>query len=314
MKCGKCAFEADDLSEHALEAQHFLCICCRRRSLTEFQPQSCPGCIARVRADLADIVEGYALLEPAGVTALTLLGDGTMQRLFHPYEHADVTRHPLARDDERGPAPFRDEWPNDPLPILPALVSWEDFIREDLKLERGPDGPTLTGVVGWLQSNLDSRAGIAQRFHAFDEFASSVARLRSAVQHAAELADDPLEAEAECFDCGGSLIRDYAPPTGPTWPPRRGRSDEGLTDKWRCADCRRVYDQQEYFIGLRIDTEMWVPVPLAAKTAQRSPWTLRSWMRRLMVGSVCKVDDHSVLVWWPDVSDRAFRYVEEEAS
>lgn len=344
MNCNRCDFRADDLTEHAFESGHLLCIVCQRTSLSQREPQTCPTCVANVRADLCDLLDDMALLEPVSITAMTMLGDGTMQRL------------PRQDEIDRG---IHDEWTSDPLPVLPALVSWEDYIREHYSAPKGAPGPTLAEVVDWLTSNLDSRLEIAQTFPAFDEFAAQVRYHHSAVKHTAGLADDPLPAKAECFDCGGDLVRTYAPPTvteekrhnrarrsaatvlsatkrqrqaertygiehltpWPTLTARQhaklallGEPNEGLIDTWTCTRCRRVYTQTDYFIGLRVAASVWVPVPVAAKIAERSVWTLRSWVTRMKVAAACRVSDKAMVVWWPDVSDRAFRHADDAES
>lgn len=311
LHCARCDFRGEDeeAEEHARETGHYRCIVCQRRFLTEFEPQTCSVCIGAVRADLADITEAFALLEPHGTTALTLLGDGTMQRLFRQEETDSykASAHPLAHGEGQ-PKPIRDELLTDPLPVLPALVSWEDFIRADLGAPKGAPDPTLTEVVDWLSTNLDSRVEIAQTFHAFDEFASDVRKLRSSLQHTAGLADDPDEADPDCFDCGGPLLRHYRPPVRPVIRRRKGLEGEGLSDKWICGWCRREYDQTSYFLALKAKASSWVGVPLAAETAQRPVRTLRTWINRLQVTAMCRVSDGTVFVWWPDVSDRAFRH------
>lgn len=359
MKCARCDYAATDLSEHAHETGHLLCIVCRRRSLTEFEAQTCPVCIAAVRADLADIAAGYATLEPTGLTAMTMLGDGTMQRLFRRDEWASygVTPHPLARDGEQVVKPIRDEWPSDPLPVVAALASWEDYWRADFGDPTGPPA-TLSGVVTYLTAHLDTGHRAAQRHPAFDEFAQEVRRLRTVVQHSAGLADIPVAAPAECFDCGGPLLRTFAEPRTTAedvtrrkqlvayiaatitdadrarrasrnpapvhvarreaermlFARRRGTVREGLTDDWTCAWCRRVYDQPSYFLALRAASSSWVSVRLAADTARRSVWTVWSWLRRGLVTGACRVEDRMVVVWWPDVSDRAFRQADDGES
>lgn len=359
MNCNRCDYQAESLTEHAFATGHRLCIVCQRQSLREHENQTCPACVGRVRADLADIAAGYALLEPSGVVTLTLLGDGTMQRLFRPDEWASygVTAHPLARDGEQVVKPIRDEWPSDPLPIVAALASWEDFWRDDFRDPVGPPA-TLTDVVGYLSANLDTGHRAAQTHPAFDEFAADVSRLRSMVQHGAGLADVPLEADAKCFDCGGPLLRTFAEPrvtaelvtrrkelrayiataiadahrarqaSRSILPVRREQRDaermlfarrhgtpqEGLVDDWTCGWCRRVYDQPSYFLALRAASSSWVSVRLAADTARRSTWTVWSWQRRGLVSSACRVADRTVVVWWPDVSDRAFRHADDAAS
>lgn len=298
MNCGRCDFRADDLTEHAFDTGHRLCIVCQRQSLTVHEPQTCPACVGAVRVDLADLVEAYTLLEPDGLIGLTLRGDGTMQRHAHRYEL------------DGG---IRDEWSSDPLPVIAALASWEDFWRADYGDPTAGEA-TLTGVVGYLTGNLDTGHRAAQTHPAFDEFAANVRQLRSAVRFAAGLSDVPVEAEAECFDCGGQLLRTFRPPVAPVQRRRKGLPAEGLTDEWTCGWCREVYDQARYFLALRARASQWVSVPLAAETSRRSIWTLRSWISRLQVTSACRIADRAMVVWWPDVSDRAFRHTDDAQS
>lgn len=215
MNCRRCNFRADDLEEHARESGHWLCAVCGRQSLTLFEAQTCAQCIGRVRADLADVVTAAAGIDPSGVHSLTLLGDGTMQRHQHAYEQIPPSRHPLARDDENAPPPIRDEWQADPLPVLPALASWEDMLRQEYGDETGAVPATLTETVDYLSRNLDAGRDFAQTFHAFDEMAAEIRRHRSSMQHAAGLADVPLRAGTGCLDCQGDLIRVYRDPAPP---------------------------------------------------------------------------------------------------
>lgn len=354
MKCQRCDYRADDLTDHAATAGHQLCVVCQRRSLTEFEPQTCTPCVGRVRTVLAELVDAYAMLTPTTTDALTLLGDGSMQRMFHSYETAGgVPVHPLVHDDDtvRPLPPIRDEWTSDPLPVVAALASWEDFWREHFGDPAGGRA-TLAGVTGYLLDRLDRAA---QAHPAFDEFAAEVRRHRAGVRAAVGLADVPVEADAKCFDCGGFLLRTYRDLLEPVttrrargrravagllipvrrqraaersygirdltpWPvaaldvwraATAGRSGEGLTDDWTCEWCERVYDQPGYFLALRAASSSWVPVPLAAETARRSVRTVRSWVNRGQVSAACRVVDRVVVVWWPDVSDRAFRSTEE---
>lgn len=211
-RCARCDFIAEDddaAADHAREAGHLRCIVCQRRSLTTHQAQTCATCVAAVRLDLADIVEAFALLDPSGIVGLTLIGDGTMQRHAHDYElHSrDRARHPLATDaDDATPKPVRDEWPSDPLPVVPALASWEDYLRAEYHDDKGAVPANLSATVDYLMSNLDSRHRFAQTFPGFDDLAREIRHHRSAGTHAAGLADDPLEAEAECFEDRKSVV------------------------------------------------------------------------------------------------------------
>lgn len=279
MKCSRCDFTADDLTEHAAESQHRLCVVCQRRSLTVHQPQTCGPCVGRVRADLADIATDLTLVPAESLTGLTLLGDGTMQRHARPEEVRDNTR---------------DEWPSDPLPVLAALASWEDMIRDDYGDPKGPP-PTVTATVDYLTRHLDTGHNLAQTFHAFDELAAEIRKHHSAIRHAAGLADDPVQAPARCHECGGHLLRTYG--------------DDGLTDDWTCEMCRRVFTQHDYFFRLRVAQVdapgEWRPVAVAAWLVDRPFRTVQTWVRELSVRSACALGSRKQVVWMPDVKEQS---------
>lgn len=336
IRCARCDFRTEDdeeAEEHARDSGHYRCAVCQRRFLAEHERQTCGICIGNIRADLAELIEGYALLRPEGTHSLTLLGDGTMQ---HVVWSGSMGLHDWS-------------WDSDPLPVLPALTSWEDFIREHYKVTKRPSNPTLSEVTSWLTQNLDTRLEIAQTFPAFDEFAAEVRKHRSAVRHAAGLVDDPLGAPARCFECGEPLIRTYEE-TNQTAESRqrrkeiaayivraaedevaarkasrsphpiryarreaeellgsgrRGTTGEGLTDDWTCSGCRNIYDQQSYFLALKAHaTEapgQWRPLSVAAWLVDRPFRTVQTWARGLVVSFACDVESKRRVVWMPDV-------------
>jgi hypothetical protein len=331
VNCRRCDYRADDLEEHARETGHWLCVVCRRRSLTEFEPQSCPDCVGNIRADLADLVTAYTELQPTSLYALTLLGDGTMQR--------------HARRDEVDSG-IRDEWPNDPLPVLPALASWEDYIRDHYRDPKGAANPTLTEVVDYLTRNLDTGHMAAQTFPAFDELAASIRRHLSQLHHALGWADDPRSANADCTRCGGTLHRAYRPPArtdeerqrlalravatmlapvhnqraaertygllhltrlpapfeirDAAEPAMLGLDDEGLDDIAVCRGCGHEYTSAEYRVALRLkalaNATGWITVPAAAGLLERPEQTVWTWVRRMVMPSACRLTDGRIVV------------------
>lgn len=56
----------------------------------------------------------------------------------------------------------------------------------------------------------------------------------------------------------------------------------------------------------------WVTPAIAARITKVSHWTIRSWMRRGKVGTMC-APRGDVLVYWPDVDDRKHADVREVA-
>jgi hypothetical protein len=87
MRCNRCDYDGEELREHAAESGHPLCVV-DARSLAPLESQTCGRCIARVRADLADIVYGLSILEPA-----------TYPRTSGPTDAARTDEDPLLGGD-----------------------------------------------------------------------------------------------------------------------------------------------------------------------------------------------------------------------
>lgn len=310
-RCNRCDFKAEDdeaAEEHARETGHWRCIVCKRRSLTVFESQTCGQCVGAVRADLADIVSSYAEIDPSGTFKLTLLGDGSMQRLFRQDEtdSYNASAHPLAHGEGK-PKPIRDELLSDPLPVVPALASWEDFIREHYpEVGKGGPDPTLSEIVDWFNANLDTRLDLAQTYPAFDEFAADIRRHRLALQRSAGLADDPVRAPATCPECDTQLVRFYNPPTDDRkhGNVRKGTDSEGLNDDWRCPTCGETVGRADYGFRVLLTSQSveWAPIALAAAVVDKPVGLLRVWASRGHVQT--RSERGRTEVWLPDVRDR----------
>ena len=136
---------------------------------------------------------------------------------------------------------------------------------------------------------------------------------------------------AGCFDCGASLEREwrdrkacrcpkpvgcrrYTPllvcqhPTCAEVEHRDGCDQGGISPRWSCPGCGRIYSPQEYRLALAgsRQAETWVPIDAAAGMATKPHRTLGTWARRMAVASACRVRDRRVLVWWPDVRARSY--------
>jgi hypothetical protein len=81
-------------------------------------------------------------------------------------------------------------------------------------------------------------------------------------------------------------------------------------DRYKCPACRMPYDHKQFKLArtenLRKDgTDRFVLVSDAMKASETPKPTMRSWMRRMDVRSACDMQTRRLLVWWPDVRERA---------
>jgi len=291
----------DWLRSHAAHTGHPLCIVCTRRSLTEHEPQVCGRCVARA----AEHLSGIALLYDRLTLLRGHLRSATGSRLSpgprgagdgRPLPGGDLVAllgkgsEGLAEDGET----TKD---NDPISVAYELGWWERDWRE-----RRRQPPPRTGLsasrelhaaVAYLQ---DGHRWAALSHPAFDEYARDLRRIHEGLERAALLVRQPEKAAASCFDCGGDLVRPVT---------RDGLEVEGRVV---CQQCGSSYGPQRYLLALAARRQSgldgWVPYRAAAKAAQRPVATLWSWVQRLHVPAVCRVEDGTVLVWYPAVAER----------
>ena len=354
MRCARCDHRADSLTEHAVDSGHLLCIVCQRRSLGEFERQTCAGCVADVRADLDLVGRLHARLDvdgwlSASLPTLSLAAAGTGsypvgRRLRgHPADAAVVDYpawpatanrpHPAWR---RGVSSTHVGWEHaadcwagaDAPSVLGVLVREEDDWRAEFGHGPAHGGTvrgdaTVAGCLGYLRRWFDLAA---QTHPGFDSFAAEIRQLRSRLEWTLGEVDAPKVSPAECFDCGGTLLRAYRPLTLPVqarmraaaaWiargEPARARASlagsdvEGLADDWTCARkaCGRVYDQESYLLALRAHVAEqvadWRPVSVAAWLVDRPFRTVQAWMATGTVDSCRREGDGRNVVWMPDV-------------
>jgi hypothetical protein len=148
-----------------------------------------------------------------------------------------------------------DSRPDDAPSVVAVLASWEDAWRHERGLPGAPYRATVSNAAEWLTTNL---GWAASRFPAFDEFAEDVRSLRFRILRALGLSDDPVRMNADCFECGASLVRDYFLPRPCNHGPDRHSSycdQGGLRDWCRCVKCGRTYTPAQYHLALRAAIE-----------------------------------------------------------
>lgn len=255
-RCARCDFrtdpeaeepERDQLAVHAFESQHPLCVVCQRRSLTDFEPLTCEKCLTDTQQNLADVVTGYALLEgEIGHPKPTVYdrdGGRTDDGAALPGGNALVM---LAGGSEGRSDDDETTKDTDPVSVPHFLATWEDDWRETRHepaavVRNGAGafvGRTVVQAAGYLERHM---RWAANTHPAFDDFARELRQVLGRVQDAAHLRNHDERAAADCFECGGTL--------------RRVWTDRGRSDDYQCAQCRRTYDSERYYLAVRARLE-----------------------------------------------------------
>lgn len=314
-RCARCDWtEPGTLAEHAADTGHWLCGC--GRSLAETDPRmACETCLTATRSHLAGIVlmwqELPAHLRTVAGTALgglrggsdghplpggqvlSLLGPGSAGTSARKLTRTDVARGLDGR--EHG----IDNQPEDTPSVAWVLATWEDDLRHSRSDEPAMSGTSTSRVVQDAARYLEVHARWAANNHpAFDEFASDLRSLHVRLETATHRLRRPTRLGADCFDCGGDLIR---------------RVVDGLEEEHAtCTVCHEQYEPGRYTLALKAAAEgaarvTFDGIPYATPAALatdlgRSEHTIRSWAQRGQVRS--EVRSGVLFVNTEDVTER----------
>lgn len=302
-RCARCDWhstpddgpEHDQLLDHAQASSHFLCGCCGN-SLREDEPRVCEGCLTLARTHLAGIVTLYDELPSHLGHARAAVYDSDIKGAEdgHPLPGGDVLV--LLSGGSQGLA--EDEWTTkdgDPVSVPFTLTWWSKAWRED---RNDPDltrPGSLRSETHAAAAYLEVHARWAANTHpGFEQFATDLRDLHRALEQATGRLRHPTKANADCFDCGGPLVRRI--------------DDNGLEeDHWTCSHCRERYDAARYFLALKAAAEdaplpEWsAPEHVVAKLGIKAA-TLRKWIERGHVRT--KMVDGKTRVLTEDVQGR----------
>lgn len=296
--CLRCDFESDPAEEasprqqllsHATDSQHPLCIVCAR-SLTRDETQCCEKDLTATRATLAAIV--------------TLTAE-----LPHHLGHL----HGVSLDGNRGGSDDRPLPGGDVLVMLAGggmgvsdtgatvkdgdvssvtqvLCQWEDAIRHT----RGDPAamPTKNGPLASAAGYLEVHMRWAATTHpAFDELHADLRKLHAQLLHVTGRSERKIAAEAECFDCGGDLVRLVSDRVTAD-----GVRIGGYDDHWTCERCGKAYAWERYLLALRerllsTPAEGWSLPAHVALVLGVPVGTVLTWMRRGHLAIACVMAD-----------------------
>ena len=160
---------------------------------------------------------------------------------------------------------------DDPICIRYEMRWWHRCWREERK-EPAPSR-TLAEAVRYLKS----RSRWAATSHpGFPRFVADVGAMRAQLEAATGRHRAAVRAGADCFSCGGSLVR----PVG-----HDGLEETQVT----CQQCGERYDPSRYNLALKaaaedashvkIDGEQWATLAALASLIGRSQHSLAAWRR-----------------------------------
>lgn len=153
-----------------------------------------------------------------------------------------------------------DERDDDPGSVAFELTWWEvDWRRIRHEEPASQVTMAVTTAAAYLNRNL---SWAAEHYLDFPDFEADVRRLLSRLKTSTATDDRPATG-APCFDCRTPLVRwrkDREVGHGCRghhdrcdWPyvPHGCTDTGGLPDEWRCPKCRRVYDDNAYWLAVR---------------------------------------------------------------
>lgn len=332
-RCRRCDWAAADDSDlipmvqlraHAADSGHPLCPCCDR-SLADCEGQfSCESCLIETR-DLLSGIELMYLELPSHLGHLHgSLTYGARSNDGHPLPGGDVLV--MLAGGSEGLRDAADTVRDGDPPAIEFELGWWALGWSDRRQEQANDTALLllagspTRQVVRAVAYLSGHCRWAARNHdGFATFHADMRRLHQRLEHATGRGLPVEKANADCFDCGGALIRTANRHTGVL-------DDQSPVT---CRDCGQEYDPARYRLALKEAWEKhiqgWVPLTTAASLSGRSVETVETWAKRGQVTTSCRVEDGRKLVWWPDLQDRlevleqarvlrAARLAEREAS
>lgn len=311
--CNRCCWQPEQdrpvreqLLEHSDDSGHPLCQICRR-SLPGTLPRTCHRCLGRAQSLLSGIRTMFDEL-PAhlrtvgsgswavgsrggsdgrplpGGDVLALMGRGSQGLAETGLTSKDGDPTSVAyelgwwantwAEQRQDPKPVADDWP----------------ARRQVRAAAG----YLARHDGWAASNCDG----------FEDYLHDLRRLHGRLETATGRGGARQVAEAECFDCGGDLVRQLDEETG-------------YADDWTCERCGARYDWQRYLLALRAHLHAhpaagWSLPEHVALTVGASAKTIRTWASRGAVAAACMVGDRRLRVWFPEVAERVERIREAE--
>lgn len=214
---------------------------------------------------------------PGGDAMVALAGVANLEA----WQNVVDTALRLAYDANQEPPEIDDDETYEP--PLQTLCFWSEQLRRehDAEYDRRP---TISSEAGYLRFMLN---WLWENEPRWSDFAADLRKARARLENVL-YAGVRVERGVPCMydECGGArLIRHI--------------DDDGTRTDWRCPRCRREWDEDRYWANVKaaneraqreeIGAETWCSVDYAAREVSRSPKTIRTWVNRGRVSTVCIV-------------------------
>lgn len=243
-----------------------------RRCGKEHAEHTCPGCLADVRTDLAEIVRLCATL-PAEVEHRGI--DSEAMNLLGPAADPESIGHMRASVAVgRVPADWLEVADDDRHPLL-VLGTWQQAYAEAFE-HVDPVRITINGAASYLDRNL-AYIG-AEADVPFEDFARQIADCRSHIERVLHDGEQ-VETGAPCMNCEKPLRRVFGGSPLP-WSYRDGSSPLAGEDGWACARCKEWRSEQDYRLNvaeLHIGNAEWLAAPDMIERTKVSRGSLTGW-------------------------------------
>ncbi|MEH3033347.1 MAG: hypothetical protein PGN07_04725 [Aeromicrobium erythreum] len=189
-------------------------------------------------------------------------------------------------------------------PPLSFLASWADIVREERGGEPSGRRARIADEIRYLRASLDWMLAVdedgAPWWLPVEDFATRLAQVRRTMENVLRDGDRREYTRVRCIseDCpdqrrlyrqyGGTVARDrYICPTC---------GEEYNASQFNQAKAQNLADQ---------GADRFVLVADAVDASEVPKATVKSWMNRLNVRTVCDLRTKRVMVWWPDIRERA---------
>lgn len=226
---------------------------------------------------------GEAMVARASVASLDEWSEQVAAAEMHHFATCPRLDHTRCRFAEH----VSDE--DDQEPPLQTLLFWSEQWRAEAGYELGRR-PTIATEANFIRGNLDwAWSNLVE----WDDFAADIERARVRVENLL-MAGIRSERGVPCLydECRGKrLVRKLEPCRD-----EDGNKSWRLT-KWHCPSCRRSWDDDRYAAMVtaaaeaakveEIDGDIWCTVDYAARRVGRPEATIRSWLHRGHIGTVC---------------------------
>lgn len=246
---------------------------------------------------------------PGGDPLLMSLPAANLREWEEIFDEAEATEYRTEGERKKAVAYVQDQTAE--LHPLLVLATWEDALRDELGVptrERATVGKStgyLRSAIPWI---FDTNDDGDVNFSAVDQLMDDLARCKSMLENLLKDGErfERTETPCDAVDCSKpNLVKIYG--------------DDDEPDFFKCPKCKKRFEHDEYVKTRKLHMfsesadRAWIDISAAAKSIERSQFTIRQWMKvadrgphprkprvRYRDGGPLRL----IEVFWPDVRDQ----------